>query len=693
MEEALASSPTAPPPAPLAAAATTIFLTRRRSHLDSACYRTLSRLFSHCIHLHPSPREGTAPPEAEAEAPAANHIGGDSGDSPQVPRGADIDRLKDVEKEAVDAGGPSLHETISPTREQPAAANPTSDPRVAEAPQRSHGDVDEVVAVENSCGNTSAGVESGIGDELVVEDDALKLVEACLELAEVDESVEEAIGNDDGLLDAMMTNFTGLIDDIGAAVLPAQTCVVSGGELQSSKASEDSQQLGDGIEEGEPVSNLDCEQNDDGGFEEGEIEDEVQDLDSEESGNSDLGDDDDAEDEKLGVNSIIRGSGANGSCDHGTRFGNLHSTSEVMGNSNFTQNNGANVSGDAEMSVTRAQAVSYDEVVDWNETPLPDNEAPNLGKKRKRVLTEERKAKKTKNKRKKRAQERIAAGVKRPKLQQVIKPKKPCHFYDHGKCQQGDKCKFAHDFTPSTKSKVSMLSNLSFECRPCKHFACGSCLKGDDCPYDHELSKYECHNYKNTGMCIRGDRCKFSHVMRTNEGTPTQDAKPSDASLAYDKTNLREHTSSQKISTVQNAQPMTSAPTKQCSILKNLAGFSVNSQNLSNRIPKGVQFLPFDKSGSNLSRPHMDALSIEKPRNANATQHQCPGGSKPERQKITKQNGQESPLDEKIPSNEATMHRKKATLAVNSTAASVNTQHEVSEASRILQEFLFGAGS
>lgn len=181
--------------------------------------------------------------------------------------------------------------------------------------------------------------------------------------------------------------------------------------------------------------------------------------------------------------------------------------------------------------------------------------------------------------------------------------------------------------------------------------------------------------------------------MRATEGTPTQDAKPSDASLAYDKTNHREHTSSQKTSTVQNGQPVTSAPTKQCSILKNLAGFSVTSQNVSNRIPKGVQFLPFDKSGSNLTSPHTDALSIEKPRNANATQHLFPGGSELERQKVTKQNGQESLLDEKNPSNEATMHPKKDTLAVNSTAASINTQHEVSEASKILQEFLFGAGS
>jgi hypothetical protein len=40
------------------------------------------------------------------------------------------------------------------------------------------------------------------------------------------------------------------------------------------------------------------------------------------------------------------------------------------------------------------------------------------------------------NKRKKRAQQRIADGVNRPKIQHFIKPKKPCHFYDHGKCQQ-----------------------------------------------------------------------------------------------------------------------------------------------------------------------------------------------------------------------------------------------------------------
>ncbi|CAO2176973.1 unnamed protein product [Urochloa humidicola] len=680
MEEALPPSPVAPPPAPLAAAAV---LTRRRSHLDSASYRTLSRLFSHCLHLHTSPREGTALPEAEPAA--ANPTGGDSADSLQVPRDTDFDLLKNVEEETTDVGGPPLHGTVSPARELPAAENPTGgDPCEAEAPERSHDDVDMVVAVESTSGYTGAGVEgSGIGAGLAgVEDDALELVKACLETTEVDELVEGALGNDDGqlLLDTMMTNFTGLIDDVGAGVIPVQTCVVSGGELQNSNASEDSKQSGGGIEDGEPVTNLDCKQNDGGGFdfEEGEIEGEFQDLDSEESVDSELGDDDDTE-EKLGGDSVSRGSGVRKSSDHATQFGNLHPAPEITGNGHLTLNKDASVRGDAEISVTRAQAVSYDEVVDWNETPLPDNEASNPGKKRKRSMTEKRKAKKTENKRKNRARQRIADGVNRPKIQHVIKPKKPCHFYDNGKCQQGDKCKFSHDFTPSTKSK------------PCKHFACGSCLKGDDCPYDHQLSKYECHNYKNNGMCIRGDNCKFSHVMRTTEGTPTQDAKPAD-------TSLREHSSNQKTSTVHNGGPVTSAPTtQQCSVLKNLAGFSINSQNVSNRIPKGVQFLPFDKNGPNLSSPHLGALSIEKPRNANATQHQYLRGHEAKGQKIAKQNGQESLVDAKNASSEASTHpfsdAKQASLTISSTATSVHSQHEVSEASKILQEFLFGADS
>ncbi|XP_062213626.1 zinc finger CCCH domain-containing protein 7-like [Phragmites australis] len=683
MEDAVPTLPLAPSPALFAAA---VAFTRRRSHLDSASYRALSRLFSHCLHLHPSRREGPAPPDAEPAA--ANPTVVESGDPPQAPKDADFDRRKNVGKEAAAAGGPSRHETVSPARDQPAAANPTVCPGEAEAPQGSLEDVDEVVVVESTSGKTGTrGEESGAGAGLVVEEEALKSVKACLE-GEVDESVEGAVVNDDGqlLLDAIMTNFTELIDDVGAGAMPAQSSAVSGGELQSNRASEELKQSGDGIEDTRPVSNSDSRQIDGGGFEEGEIEGELQDLDSEEFGDSELGD----KDEKLEGDSVSRGSGANESCDHDTRCGNLHLTSEIKRNGYPTLNKDASVRDDAQMCVTRAQAVSYDEVVDWNETPLPNNEAPNPGKKRKHHLTEARKAQKTKRKRINRAQQQITEGVNKLILKPVIKPKpvKKCHFYDHGKCQQGNSCKFSHDFTPLTKSKA------------CSHFARGSCLKGDDCPYDHELSKHCCHNFKN-GMCFRGDKCKFSHVMPTTEGTSPPDAKKSDASLAFEKTNLRDHTSSQKTSTVHNGEPVISAPTKQqYSTHKYLAGISFNSQKVSTRIPKGVQFLPFSKGGSNSSSLHQDALSIEMHRNANGSQHQYLGGQQTEEQKNVKQNGQKPVplLDENNSSKQATMHPcsdpKKASLP-NSTATpgSIHTQHEVSEASRILQEFLFGAGS
>ncbi|KAG0538153.1 hypothetical protein BDA96_03G210900 [Sorghum bicolor] len=689
MEDALAPPSVAPTPSALAAAAV---FTRRRSHLDSASFRTLSRLFSHCLHINQSPC-GIAPPEPEPVA--ADPVGGDSDDSPERPNGADCDRLKDVEIEAADAGGLSLYGAVY----QPAAANPTLD--LGESEALKHEGADAVLVVESTSGMTRAEVEESaalvvestscktsaeveesavVAGLVAVEDLSLKSVESLLG-TKVDESVEVAVGDDEGrlLLEAMMTDFTGLIDDVDAGVISAQSCAVSAGDLQNSKASEESKQLDGGIEEGEPLRNCDHEQNGGGGFEEGEIEGEFQDFGSEESVDSEHGDED-GEDEKLEGNSISRGSGPDKTCDHGTQFGNLHSTPEI-GNDDLILNRDAIVRGDAQIPVTRAQAVTYDDVVDWNENPLPDNEAPNPGKKRKRTQTEQRKAKKAKNKRINRALQQIADGVRRPKLTRVIKPKKPCYFYDHGKCQQGNNCKYSHDFTPSTKSK------------PCTHFACGSCLKGEGCPYDHELSKYECHNYKNNGMCARGDKCKFSHVMRTTEGTPTQDAKTSDVSLAYEKTNLREHTRSQKNTTVHNGAPSSS-------ILRNLTGVSSKSQNVSNRIPKGVQFRPFGKGQSNLSSLHLDALSMEKQRNANGTQHNL-GGHEAERQKIVKQNYQKPNLllEDKNSSKEATRHPcsdlKKITLPVDSiaTPGSIHTQHEVSEASRILQEFLFGAGS
>ncbi|KAL6534972.1 hypothetical protein OROHE_013026 [Orobanche hederae] len=120
------------------------------------------------------------------------------------------------------------------------------------------------------------------------------------------------------------------------------------------------------------------------------------------------------------------------------------------------------------------------------------------GKKRKNgPLTKERRAKKKKKDRIKRAEKNRNLGVKRLKLQPVLKPK------------TGEKCKFSHDTVPLTKLK------------PCGHFARHSCMKGDNCPYDHQLSKYPCKNYTTNGFCGRGNDCLFSHEMPAKQSPST----------------------------------------------------------------------------------------------------------------------------------------------------------------------------
>lgn len=53
----------------------------------------------------------------------------------------------------------------------------------------------------------------------------------------------------------------------------------------------------------------------------------------------------------------------------------MHSTPEI-GNDHLILNIDANVSGDEQIYVTRAQAITYDDV-EWNEAPLLDKEVPN----------------------------------------------------------------------------------------------------------------------------------------------------------------------------------------------------------------------------------------------------------------------------------------------------------------------------
>jgi hypothetical protein len=366
MADALTPLTPAPSPAPLAAAV----LSRRRSHLDSTSYRTLSRLFSHCFRLHPSRSEGPTPPEPEVAA--TNPTGVYSGDSLRVPKDADFDRrTADVENKAAGAGSPSRHVTCTPARDQPSVANPTVDPGAAEAPQVTLEDMDALV--ESTFVKPGAVIEELVIEAtVVVEEATLKSAKACLE-GEVDKSVEEAMGNDNGqlLLDVMMTNFAGLIDDIGVDSMPAQSCGASEGNLQS-KESEDPKQLGGWTEEERPASNSGYRQVGSVGFEEGEIEGELQDLGAAESDSEP--DDEYADDKEPGGTSVSRGSGATESHSQKMRCGNEHLILQNKGTDDPVLNKEVSASSGGQLYATRAQTVSYGEVLDWNETPLPEDE-------------------------------------------------------------------------------------------------------------------------------------------------------------------------------------------------------------------------------------------------------------------------------------------------------------------------------
>uniref|UniRef100_A0ACD5VYY2 Uncharacterized protein n=1 Tax=Avena sativa TaxID=4498 RepID=A0ACD5VYY2_AVESA len=613
MEDAL---PPPVSPAPLAggaAAPTILFLTRRRSHLDSASYRTLSRLFSHCLHLHP--QQHAVPAHPEVETAAANPIGDDSSQGGSVPfKDTEFEHGKDVEEEPAGAIT-SVPETPAPSVVVEATAgNPIADLDVAsQGPaehevagvERAEG-VQDMVVVGRACRETGALVEA----EFVGADEVLRTMKACLE-GEVEESVEVAVVNDD---ENLLPNSLVVEDASGGTASVQNYGVCEGESWNDGKIAEGVTKLGAGVEEDRPVGDSDHHSVDADGFEEGEIEGDLQDLNDE----SDNLEHQEADDEKLEEDCVTRGSGENESSGHDLPCLDLCSTPKVKGTDDLILNKEDNIKSDALMHVSRAQVVSYDEIVEWNETPVHDAEAPRGGK-RKQYLSEERKAKKTKNKRVKRAQQRVADGVKRLKLAPVMKPKvvQYCHFYLHGKCQQ----------------------------------------------------------------------------VPTADGPSKSDAKKSDVSLLSEKTTSIDQTSSQKALAVHDGQHVASTPTKPNSILKNLAGISVNAQKASAHTPKGVQFRPCSKGISDSSTPQQNALPTEKHIYTNGGKYKDFGGPQAAEGDPNRQSS--APLFDEKNSFEKISSYPKKTLPTYSTAVlgSVSTQHEVSEASRILQEFLFGAGS
>ncbi|KAF5812493.1 putative transcription factor C3H family [Helianthus annuus] len=198
-------------------------------------------------------------------------------------------------------------------------------------------------------------------------------------------------------------------------------------------------------------------------------------------------------------------------------------------------------------------------------------------KKKKRVVTKERKAKKKIKDRIKRAEKRLKLGVKRLKLQPVVKEKKItyCRHYMNGRCHEGEKCKFSHDTTPLTKSK------------PCCHFARHACMKGDDCPFDHELSKYPCNNYQTTGSCNRGSDCMFSHEIQPSEDS-LNESKP-EQKPPSNSGSKKVETKSCSVPKFVDITPKSTHPPKGINFL------SQEKLPLVSRPPKGISFLSQEK--------------------------------------------------------------------------------------------------
>lgn len=313
-------------------------------------------------------------------------------------------------------------------------------------------------------------------------------------------------------------------------------------------------------------------------------------------------------------------------------------------------------------------------------------------KKKRFPLTEERKAKKKNAKKRKRAQKDREQGVKRLKLQPIVKPKvvKYCNFYMMGRCQQGDLCKFSHDTTPLTKSQ------------PCRHFACGSCLKGEDCPFDHELSKYPCHNYMSRGMCSRGDECKFSHKMSITEGCSISAVRKSDSPLSSEK-QLKANITS-RVANVPSKSTTLSAP---FSINKNLETNLVKRPKEPVRMPNGIRFVSF--GGPPDSADKQDKLLLEKHGGIKTCNQENQGKMFTDGHKNALNSAKNTLFMAQSESNMVSGGGVRHPARNASTSKQSNhgsfscgpvvapfsrsLQNEVSDATKILDEFLFGAGS
>ncbi|XP_042486018.1 zinc finger CCCH domain-containing protein 7-like isoform X2 [Macadamia integrifolia] len=291
--------------------------------------------------------------------------------------------------------------------------------------------------------------------------------------------------------------------------------------------------------------------------------------------------------------------------------------------------------------------------------------------------------KKKLKKKRKRAEKNKLLGVKRLKLHPILKPKpvKYCEHYLRGRCWQGDLCNFSHDTIPLTKST------------PCTHFAHQSCLKGDDCPFDHELSKYPCNNYMSNGSCIRGDKCLFSHKILPEEGSCTSlnAGKPKfESSALQDNRNSRKQVNIDGSSgcTVDNLSKNTAVrvPFSTGTISHGKPERKVVEKRLKplGQVPRGIRFL---KNGNTSLDDSNGKQHGDLPSNGGNGTVVCNQKSKSAPDKHQNLNEMQRRVLPAVPPKEVSNASRN-----NSNFSTGNSQDEPMKASKILDEFLFGAG-